>query len=352
MATTEGYSEAYLHETRQRGLIAIIVLFIVLETLTLVLRQVSKRLGRIRLDWDDLLITLGWVLCTFVNATCLDDVYHGGVGLHQARVEQIDPGMISVWGHYIIIIPLIYFAACVPAKLAVVYLYLNIFTSKAMRMACYAVATVMLGNWFGTTVAGLLVCQPLSYFWTGVGHCINTNAFFRWSGLANLVTDCVMLVLPMPMVWNLQASLRLKLGICLTFLFGSIGLISSIFRFYILFVTNSEVDITWTAATFVLWCVVECGTYQIAACFPLYRPLVKFLGRKLHLTTSRGESGNDTANSNPRLTRSHGGRFQSLKGDSLTEEAEEDAVGLVTLGSQRSDIAPGTIVVDRRFSVT
>lgn len=71
MATTEGYSEAYLHESRQKGLIAVIVLFIVLETLTLILRQVSKRLGRIRLDWDDLLITLGWVLCTVVNATSL-----------------------------------------------------------------------------------------------------------------------------------------------------------------------------------------------------------------------------------------------------------------------------------------
>ncbi|KAJ6103833.1 NRPS-like enzyme [Penicillium sp. IBT 16267x] len=198
--------------------------------------------------------------------------------------------MIVVWGHYIIIIPLIYFSAVVPAKLTVIHLYLNIFTSKKLRMICFIVTAIILGNWFGTTVAGFLACRPLSYFWTMKGTCVNTNAFFRWSGLANVFTDFIMLLLPIPMVWQLQASVRLKMGIAITFLLGSIGLISSILRFYYFFVTNAEVDGTWTAAQFVLWCVIESGTYQVAACFPLYRPLVRFLGQKLHLATTRGES--------------------------------------------------------------
>ncbi|KAJ5721628.1 uncharacterized protein N7483_009562 [Penicillium malachiteum] len=350
MVASEEYSQAYLHESRQSIVAGVAIFYIVIQTITLALRQLSKYVGGLRLGWDDFLIALGFVLCVTVAACSLDDVYKGGVGLHEVRVEQIDPGMLVVWGHWIIIIPLIYFSAVVPAKLAIIHLYLHIFTDKKLRITCWVVAAIIMGNWFGTTIAGFLACHPLSYFWTQKGKCFNINAFFRWSGLGNILTDTIMLVLPIPMVWNLHASIRLKLGIAFTFFLGSIGLISSILRFYEFYVTNAEVDGTWNGAQFVLWCVIESGTYQVAACFPLYRPLVRLIGRKMNLTSrgdSRGDSVNDTKSSESRFQRTpnerkHGGRFQSLKGDSLSID-EEDGVGLVPIASahHHSEVAPG-----------
>lgn len=286
------------------------------------------------------------------------DVYDGGIGLHEARLEQEAPHKIVVWGHYIIIVPLLYVQAIVPAKLAVLHLYLNIFTDKTLRIGTYITGAIILGTWISCTVAGLLTCRPLSYFWTQKGTCFNVNAYFRWSGLPNIVTDVAILVLPLPMVYHLQTSLRMKVGIAMTFALGGVGLIASILRFYFFYVSNAQVDGTWTAASFIMWCVVECGTYQVAACFPLYRLLVKFFGRKMRLT-----SKNDSRDSAGDLNGSHlyssratdelkpGGRFHSMKRNNSSLD-EEDGLGLVTVGDRRSDRSERGIHVEREFIVS
>lgn len=151
---------------------------------------------------------------------------YGGIGLHEARVVQIDPHMMVNWGKFIIIIPLFYFSTVVPPKLAILHLYLSIFTEKRLRNICYATGVVIVCNWVAVIIAGLLSCRPLSYFWTGQGVCINIDAWLRWGGFANILTDVVMLILPMPVVWRLHASTRLKLGIFVTFLLGSLYVLS------------------------------------------------------------------------------------------------------------------------------
>ncbi|KAJ5727272.1 integral membrane protein [Penicillium malachiteum] len=246
----EEYSEAYLHESCQSIVTGVAIFYIVMQTITLALRQLSKYIGGLCLGWDDFPIALGFVLCVTVDACSLDDVYSGGVGLHEARVKEIDPEMLVLWGHWIIIIPLLYFSAVVPAKLAIIHLYLHTFTDKRIRITFWIVAAIIMGNWVDTTIAGFLACHPMSYFWTQKGKCFNLNAFFRWSGLGNVLTHTIMLVLPMPMEWNLHASIRLKLGIAFAFSLGSIGLISSILRFYEFYVTNANLE--WSQVCFVV----------------------------------------------------------------------------------------------------
>ncbi|KAL3261216.1 hypothetical protein ABHI18_003953 [Aspergillus niger] len=69
----------------------------------------------------------------------------------------------------------------------------------------------------------------------------------------------------MPVVWRLHASTRLKLGIFVTFLLGSLGLVSSIIRFWEFYVTDAEGDRTWAAATLVIWAVIEGGGLSLLA---------------------------------------------------------------------------------------
>lgn len=130
--------------------------------------------------------------------------------------------MIIVWAKFVITVPIIYAADVVPPKLVIIHLYLSIFTQRTFRWVCYGVMAVVLGNWLGGTIVGLAACRPFSYFWTGVGKCVDINAFFRWASFANIVTDVVMLILPIPVILKLQASLRLRLGIIVTFMLGSL----------------------------------------------------------------------------------------------------------------------------------
>ncbi|PWY82062.1 integral membrane protein [Aspergillus heteromorphus CBS 117.55] len=330
MSTTE-YSQAYLNESRQRDLWAVSICFLVLETIAVGLRFLSKRLGRVKWGLDDVFILLGYGCCMTVAALGLNDVINGGSGLHEVRVLEMNPETLVTWGHMIIAIPLVYVFAVVFPKLAILHLFLSVFTDKRARLTCYLTAIVMLLNMVALFITGLLSCIPLSYYWTEApgGHCININMYFRWAGFPNLLTDIVMLILPIPTVWALQLSTKMKWGVLVTFLLGSLGLISSLCRFIEFYLTDATVDGTWSATPLITWCMAECGIYLIAACLPLYRPLVRLFSRKKRSQT--GTELTDTSDSkqgfNSTGSRASGRTHYKL--GSVADD-EEDALGLVS----------------------
>lgn len=71
-----------------------------------------------------------------------------------------------------------------------------------------------------------LQCRPTSMLWTGkhpTGYkCINQQLFFEVTGIINLTLDFVALMVPMPMIWNLQTTRRTKIALSLVF---SVGLL-------------------------------------------------------------------------------------------------------------------------------
>ena len=62
-------------------------------------------------------------------------------------------------------------------------------------------------------------CTPVSYEWNKLipGTCVNVPDFYRSYSPQNIVTDLLILALPIPTVWKLNASWPKKLG--LTFIF-------------------------------------------------------------------------------------------------------------------------------------
>ena len=110
-------------------------------------------------------------------------------------------------------------------KLAILALYLRLFTLKPYRIAVYALAVIVLTTGIVCPVMSLNLCRPFEFNWDRTipgGSCWDENAFYRWGSLPNILTDVVMLILPMPIVWNLHISKRLKLGLTITFLTGSV----------------------------------------------------------------------------------------------------------------------------------
>ena len=127
---------------------------------------------------------------------------------------------------------MVYLPAVVLPKLAILVLYLRIFTKRQDRIACWVVGAFMIANLVGTMVAGFLMCIPLKFLWNRTiagGHCININAWYRWSSLMNISTDLVMLVLPLPVVWKIQSSKKIKIGLTFTFATGSMSVSSKSF---------------------------------------------------------------------------------------------------------------------------
>jgi hypothetical protein len=59
----------------------------------------------------------------------------------------------------------------------------------------------------GTVVAGLTICQPIAFNWDQTipgGKCGDQVLSFTITGVVNLITDVMVLALPMPYLFRLQ----------------------------------------------------------------------------------------------------------------------------------------------------
>ena len=94
--------------------------------------------------------------------------------------------------------------------------------NQRFRWALYTVLAI----WTLYVVVNIPViifqCTPVHKAWDGEvkGHCLNLIKLGVASGYINIVTDFLILLLPIPMVWSLQLSRNLRLAIIAIFATG------------------------------------------------------------------------------------------------------------------------------------
>lgn len=84
---------------------------------------------------------------------------------------------------------------------------------------------VVLAYFVADTLVAVFECSPIGFYWDKAikgGTCINQDAFYRWNGVANLLIDFSILVLPMMMVWRLNLDTRSKITLSAVFLLGTL----------------------------------------------------------------------------------------------------------------------------------
>ena len=158
---------------------------------------------------------------------------------------------------------------------------------KSYRRIVYVLAVTLIMTFLVGGLTGSLGCQPLAFFWDPTipgGHCIDINAFFRWFSLPNILTDVAMLVPPQALVWTLKVTRHQKIGLTLTFLTGSVGLITSIFCFATFFRNDAITDSTFSSVELMSWTIIKPGIYLIAACLPALGPLAQRIFKDSLLT--------------------------------------------------------------------
>ncbi|OAG06095.1 uncharacterized protein CC84DRAFT_1044209, partial [Paraphaeosphaeria sporulosa] len=261
-------------ESRGRELINIAVAFFILDICFVCMRMWSRHIQRTRLRHDDFLVLAALTVITGTCATSIYAVKRGGVGRHLQYVpkEQRIEWLKSVY----VAAPSLYIISAVLPKLAVISMYLKIFQSKFSRACCWVVVFVLVATPLACVPVIICQCRPLEYLWNKTipgGHCVNQALMFRYGSLPNIITDVAMLLLPMPLVWNLHSSSKVKFGLFITFLIGSIGLVTSIIRFVAFF--TPIVDGTWAAVSLLTWIIIEPSIYLWAACMLAFKPLLR-----------------------------------------------------------------------------
>lgn len=185
------------------------------------------------------------------------------------------------------------FATALP-KLSILFMYRKIFNIHvAVRRITDVMIAFLVVNciaWFVPTAA---VCRPITDYWSvnPDRNCIDTTVFGTWISFPHIITDLVILILPLPVLWNTQLKLAKKIGLIITFIAGSTGLIGGVIRFayyvHSTYVLRKGLDeSTQSIATKGIMTTMECGMYLIAACLPSLRVLI----RELHGSITSGLS--------------------------------------------------------------
>ncbi len=112
-------------------------------------------------------------------------------------------------------------------KISILDFFLSLFSSNdGFRVAAYALMGVTATYGLSFTIVVLAGCRPFGANWDQVSHphyqCIDTSKFYVAQGAIGAVLDCLVLLLPLPIVWSMRLNLRKK--IILSFLL-SIGIL-------------------------------------------------------------------------------------------------------------------------------
>ena len=75
-----------------------------------------------------------------------------------------------------------------------------------------------------SVISTALQCLPVHSFWQPkVKHyCINQVPYYIVQGALNFVTDVVVVLMPIPILWSLQLPTLRKLGLVVVFLLGGL----------------------------------------------------------------------------------------------------------------------------------
>ena len=81
--------------------------------------------------------------------------------------------------------------------------------------------------------AGIFQCHPVQRAWnlTVPGTCLNLRAVFIGNAVPNIVTDAIILCMPLYHVWKLHVRAAQKVALTGIFLLGAFVIVASIYRF-------------------------------------------------------------------------------------------------------------------------
>ena len=115
--------------------------------------------------------------------------------------------------------PLLFFV-----KLSFLLLYLRVFTtSKRVKWILYATIAFLFGYCLLLVCGTIWQCSPVAKAWDLTikhGRCINEFTLTLVCAALNIVTDIMILVIPIPLVLALHLPTKQKIGILTMFLTG------------------------------------------------------------------------------------------------------------------------------------
>lgn len=109
-------------------------------------------------------------------------------------------------------------------KVTLVLFYKRIFVSQSFNIAAHLVMGIVVTYGIAGVVATIFQCIPIAGSWDKSidARCINSDSFWIAYAVLNILTDVMVLALPVPSIMGLHIKRRDRVMLCLLFLMGGL----------------------------------------------------------------------------------------------------------------------------------
>ncbi|EPS36665.1 hypothetical protein H072_9758 [Dactylellina haptotyla CBS 200.50] len=180
-------------------------------------------------------------------------------------------------------------------KIALLIFYYQLSTWRSLRAAVAITAFISIGNAIGGFFAFLFQCNRVNFWdyeFDMTLECkVNTLNAILGTGVVNIITDALVWVLPMPLVWKLQLYPRERIIAIFTFGLGGIACIAAAIRLKavqdsIRFGINGKDSVL----PIIAWGIIELNLALICSSAPALRALImKHVPKLLSYGSSTGD---------------------------------------------------------------
>ncbi|KAH7118448.1 hypothetical protein EDB81DRAFT_817534 [Dactylonectria macrodidyma] len=230
-------------------------------------------------DWADYLLVPAWILAAIFSVLSCTLMIKYGFGRHAWDVpfSTFNNHFMKVGG----ITGTFYGMSIMLTKLSILAFYLRfVVESGKLRGIIYATMVITILYSIIASFVWVYACQPLEKYWDLTitdGSCINFLKVTIFSGVMNTVTDAIILLLPIMILWGLSMPKRQKIGVIMIMMTGGLVLGISIVRLRQTVASLFYRDFTWDSAKLIAWWTVEVHLALMCACLPSLKPFLRRL---------------------------------------------------------------------------
>ena len=151
---------------------------------------------------------------------------------------------------------------------------IRVFPPKSFRVGSYIVLGLSCTYWVIAILFAFLNCHPFSYTWDKSqpgGHCADYQGGTLGFGIANLILDLTIIILPLPYLYTLKLKLMKRVSLIGIFALGFVITAISAVRIHAI-VTATQTSFPYGAAHIGLWSFLETSLSIINCCLPTIQP--------------------------------------------------------------------------------
>ncbi|RII11596.1 hypothetical protein CUC08_Gglean005595 [Alternaria sp. MG1] len=179
---------------------------------------------------DDAFVILGWACSVGTQGILITGFSTGSMGVH---AWEIPIEKYAFYSRLILAAPLVYAACCALTKITLCIFYSRLSPSVAFQWAVWTTVVICASSYIAIFFSLLFACKPIAASWDPLlrptAACVNQGAIYIATAVIGIVTDVMLISIPVPTIWGLQMPTKQKIGLTLMFGVGSIIIESNLF---------------------------------------------------------------------------------------------------------------------------